>query len=301
MNATGFHESSEHSGQDRLPQVLFAAYVVVWVLTAIKPFNRQDWLLENLLVFAAVPGLAFTYPKFRFSDCSDMLITVYLILHAIGGHTEITNELERPILVGTLIGEVEQRRLITPRGARPGDRILLTNGVPIEATAILAREFPERLPRALSAAELRQALSFLRQPGISVVRDAQIALRAGPVTAMHDPTEGGLVTALWELAEASGRPFCFDPSAVPIPKLAARVCRAFALDPLRAIASGALLLTAPTASAGRLQRALESEGIVCAEIGVVERGPAGVWQISRDRRVRVKPRWKPSRQRAIPC
>ena len=169
---------------------------------------------------------------------------------------------------------------------------MVENGVPIEATAILAREFPERLPRALSAAELRKALSFLRQPGISVVRDAQIALRAGPVTAMHDPTEGGLVTALWELAEASGRRLCFDPSAVPIPKLAARVCRAFALDPLRAIASGALLLTAPTASAGRLQRALESEGIVCAEIGAVERGPAGAWQISRGRRVRVKPPWR---------
>jgi hydrogenase maturation factor len=68
-----------------------------------------------------------------------------------------------------------------------------------------------------------------------VVLKAQIALAAGKVTAMHDPTEGGLVTALWELAQASGRKLWFDPSAVPIPNLAAQVCRVFGLDPHRAM------------------------------------------------------------------
>jgi len=67
----------------------------------------------------------------------------------IGGHTEITHGLNRPILAGTLVGEVEPGRLVTPRGACPGDSLLLTKGVPIEATAILAREFPERLAGAL--------------------------------------------------------------------------------------------------------------------------------------------------------
>jgi len=207
----------------------------------------------------------------------------------IGGHTEITHGLHRPILAGTLVGEVERRRLVTPRGARPGDSVLLTKGVPIEATAILAREFPERLTGALSAEELRQAQSFPREPGISVLRDAQIALAAGKVTAMHDPTEGGLVTALWELAEASGRKLWFDPSAVPVPTLAARVCRVFSLDPLRAIASGALLLTASKTAAVKIRRALESDGIVCAEIGGVDCGPHGVWAVSRKRHRRVKP------------
>jgi hydrogenase expression/formation protein HypE len=214
--------------------------------------------------------------------CREIGVTV------IGGHTEITHGLQRPILVGTLIGEVAKRHLITPQGARPGDRLLLTKGVPIEATAILAREFPDKLAGVLRVAELRQARSFLRKPGISVVRDAQIALRAGKVTAMHDPTEGGLVTALWELAKASKRTLCFDPSAVPIPPIAARVCRVFGIDPLRAIASGALLLSVAKGTARRIRVALESEGIVCAEIGGVERGLAVVWRISRGQRVRVK-------------
>jgi hydrogenase expression/formation protein HypE len=81
----------------------------------------------------------------------------------IGGHTEITHALHRPILAGTLVGEVERRRLVTPRGARPGDSLLLTKGVPIEATAILAREFPERLTGALSAEELRHSLSCVNE------------------------------------------------------------------------------------------------------------------------------------------
>ena len=167
--------------------------------------------------------------------------------------------------------------------------VLLTKGVPIEATAILAREFPERLTGALSAEELRQAQSFPREPGISVLRDAQIALAAGKVTAMHDPTEGGLVTALWELAQASGRKLWFDSSAVPVPTLAARVCRVFGLDPLRAIASGGLLLNASKTAAVKIRRALESDGIVCAEIGGVDCGPHGVWAVSRKRHRRVKP------------
>jgi hydrogenase maturation factor len=210
-------------------------------------------------------------------------------VNIIGGHTEITYGLDRPVLVGTLIGEVEPRGLITPRGARPGDRLLLTKGVPIEATALLAQEFPGRLRRALGTRAVRAARRFLHRPGISVVRDARIALHAGRVTAMHDPTEGGLVTALWELAQASGRSLCFDPAAVPVPPLAARVCRVLGLDPLRAIASGALLLTASRTTAPRIRRALEAEGITCAEIGVVESGPAGVWRIARGRRVRVRP------------
>jgi len=195
----------------------------------------------------------------------------------IGGHTEITYGLDRPILVGTMIGEVPRGRLITPQGASPGDRILLTKGVPIEATAILAREFPEKLVAVLTPGELQQAQQFLYDPGISVLRDARLATQAGVVSAMHDPTEGGLTGALWELAEASSRRLLIDVNAVPVPELSARICHRLGLDPLAAIASGALLLTAPPDSVSTIQQALESDGIPCAEIGSVEDGPFSVW------------------------
>lgn len=196
----------------------------------------------------------------------------------VGGHTEITSGLQRPILVGTLIGEVERHKLITPRGAQPGDRVLLTKGVAIEATALLAREYPERLQSALSRAEIDQARHFLYQPGISVLRDAQVAIRSGRVTAMHDPTEGGLAGALWELAEACGHSLVIDTQAVPVFPLAQHICNLLDLDPLASIASGALLLTVHTEDAPRIRHALEAEGIACAEIGGVESGPPVVWR-----------------------
>lgn len=203
--------------------------------------------------------------------CGEMGVAV------IGGHTEITHGLDRPIIAGTLIGEVNRDSLITPRGAKPEDRILLTKGVPIEATAIIAREFPDRLSKFLNESERRQAEAFLTEPGISVLRDAQIAIKAGKVTAMHDPTEGGLSSALWELSEASGHTLSVDTSAVPIVKLSSRICEAFKMDPLASIASGALLITANPDDTESIRMALEDEGINCAEIGRVEKGPIGVW------------------------
>lgn len=194
----------------------------------------------------------------------------------VGGHTEITHGLDRPVAVGALIGTVPREGLITPRGARPGDRILLTKGVPIEGTAILAREFPDALRGVLSQAELERARGYLHNPGISVLQDARIALEAGRVTAMHDPTEGGLAGALWELAEASGRRLRVAPARVPVPPLAARVCAVFGIDPLRTIASGALLLTVHREDAAAVRAALARAGLPCADIGEVLEGPAEV-------------------------
>ena len=195
----------------------------------------------------------------------------------VGGHSEVTSGLDRPILAVTLIGEVSRENLVSPHGACTGDHILLTKGVPLEGTALLAREFSTWLSEVMTRAELEEARAYLTQPGISVVRDAHIALRSGRVTAMHDPTEGGLLGALWELSDASGKRLRFDPQSVPIPPLAGKVCRAFGINPLATIASGALLLTCPPGDAGPIQTAMWKEGISCTTIGGVEEGPAGVF------------------------
>lgn len=202
-------------------------------------------------------------------------------ISVIGGHTEITYDLRRPILAGTLIGEVDSDRLITPDGAQPGDILLLTKGVPIEATALLAREFGQQLvsgPENWSATELETARQFLYQPGISVVRDAQIAIRTGQVHAMHDPTEGGLAGALWELSDAAQRRLVVDRQAVPSPPLSRKICAAFNLDPLATIASGALLMAVAPGDAAKIQAALVAEGIDCSAIGQIEDGAPGVWE-----------------------
>lgn len=201
-----------------------------------------------------------------------------LDISVVGGHTEITYDLHRPILVVTLIGEVTRDRLVTPANVQSGDRLLLTKGVPVEGTALLAREFPQRLERILDANELEQAQAYLYTPGISVVPDARIAFQAGRVHAMHDPTEGGLAGALWELSIASQAHLIVDPAAVSVPEIARKICTEFGLDPLATIASGALLMAVDPEDAITICAALERGGIACQEIGHVETGAPGVWQ-----------------------
>jgi hydrogenase maturation factor len=230
------------------------------------------WFMMTLLLpeGRTTAKLAEEITRQVYQACEGIAVSV------VGGHSEITYGLDRPILIGTLIGEVARDALVTPRGAAPGDRVLLTKGVPIEATAILARQFPERLQGVFSPAEIEEARDFLYKPGISVLPDARLAVKAGRVTSMHDPTEGGLATALWELAEASGHSFVIDPEAVPVPSLSRRLCAFFGLDPLASIASGALLMTARAEDAPSICRALDAEGIQCSDIGSVQAGPPAV-------------------------
>jgi hydrogenase expression/formation protein HypE len=162
---------------------------------------KPSWLLVTLLLpeNAADEAMA----ERLMAQIGDVCRKLDIAL--VGGHSEITYGLDHPVAVGALLGLVESDHLVTPRGARPEDRLLLTKSVPIEATAILARERSVQLRDVLTDADITKAQGYLNQPGIGVTRDARIALDAGRVTAMHDPTEGGLATALWELAQASGR------------------------------------------------------------------------------------------------
>ena len=193
----------------------------------------------------------------------------------VGGHTEITYELSRPIVVGQMLGEVAKEDLVMTAGAQPGDVLLLTKGLGIEATAIIAREKEDQLAGRLSAEEIERAKRFLHDPGISVVRDAVVATAAGHVHAMHDPTEGGLATGLHEVAQAAGVGLVLDRQAVPIDPLTEILCQVFDLNPLGVIASGALVLAVNAADAGVIVAALREAGIEAARIGEVwgkERG-----------------------------
>jgi hydrogenase maturation factor len=262
--------------------ITFATDEIGWYLVQV---NANDivttgatprWLLVTLLLPAgeSTPSSAMGIADQVYDACRAIGVSV------VGGHTEITHGLERPILLGTMIGEVEKQKLITPKGVNFGDKILLTKGVPIEATAILAREFPDHLSNSLNPAEIKEAQKFLVTPGISVYQDAKLAVKAGRVTAMHDPTEGGLAAALWELAEASERMLIVDLSRVFIPSISFQVCKAFNIDPYAAISSGALLMTVPPEESKKICSALKTAGILCTEIGWVESGPAAVEEVS---------------------
>lgn len=188
----------------------------------------------------------------------------------IGGHTEITYGLNRPIVVGQMLGEVEKDKLVTTSGAQVGDVIFLTKGIAIEATAILAREKEAYLKeRGYSEAFLARAKGYLFHPGISVLKEALLAHGAVPVHAMHDPTEGGLAMGLWELAQAAKVGLLIEGDGIPVLPECRTLCAEFGLDPLGAIASGALIIALSPEDSDKLKKALEEEGIPCYLIGEV--------------------------------
>lgn len=187
----------------------------------------------------------------------------------IGGHTEITVGLDRPLLIGQMLAEVACDKLIDKRNIRPGDRVLLTKGVPVEGTAIMAIERTEQLRAAFDEDLLARARAFLDEPGISVVSEALAAVAAGEVHGMHDPTEGGLSTGLWELAQAADCGMLIHSQSIPLLEPGAAFCRYLGLDPLGTISSGALIICTPENSAQVVAQAVRELGIECADIGEV--------------------------------
>jgi len=184
----------------------------------------------------------------------------------VGGHTEVLPSLERPLCSMTALGTTD--RFVSSGGAEPGDRLLLTKGAGIEATAILATDFREECAEAgVSAATLDAAAEFLDE--VSVVPDAAAVRDAA--TAMHDPTEGGLLTALVETASASGTVLTVDRDRVPVRPETRACCDALGVDPLATFGSGALPAAVPPERVDAATNALTAAGIDVGEIGEVRR------------------------------
>ena len=194
-----------------------------------------------------------------------------LNISLIGGHTEITHGLARPILVGQMMGVVQKESMVSTSGAQPGDIILLSKGIPIEGTSVIARERAgDLLSFGISKDLVDRARDFLFDPGISVVEEARMAFREATVHSMHDPTEGGLANGLHELSMAAGVALEVDGDAIPIYEESRVLCEAFHLDPLGVIASGALLITTSPPEAKKIAKGALEVDLPMTEIGWVK-------------------------------
>ena len=187
-----------------------------------------------------------------------------------GGHTEITPAVTQPVICGFMLGEAPTSRTVSASGAQPGDAVVLTKGIAIEGTSILANECREQLLEAdIASTDIESASRMLTDPGISVLKDAQTAVAVGGVTAMHDPTEGGLATALQELAFASNVDIVIDQSAVNVLPECRKFCEALGIDAWGLISSGALLATVETEYQDEVVKALRDVGVEARVIGRV--------------------------------
>jgi len=237
------------------------------------------WFLATVLL----PARSTT--AFSVNRLFSQLHTICRRLHVslCGGHSEITDAVTRPVVVGCLLGECSPGKIITTAGARVGDAVLLTKGLAIEAVSILARERAGEIRRRHGARFLARCRRYLTEPGLSVLKEAQVAMSIGGVHAMHDPTEGGLSAALYELAEAAGVGMTIETDKIRILPEAAQLCAEFGLNPLGTISSGALLICTNPAVEKRTVARLQKARIPVAWIGTVVPKRGGVTRIERGR------------------
>jgi hydrogenase expression/formation protein HypE len=188
----------------------------------------------------------------------------------IGGHTGYSASLSRPLVAVTALGTASGRRPVGTGGARVDDHVLVTKGLAVEGTAILAEDFQDVAEQFGLSAEGRVEAQQLMS-SISVVPEA-LALADHGATAMHDVTRGGLLETLLEIARLSGACIEISAARLPIAPIVARFAQAFQFDPLRMISSGTLAVTVPPERLDEACRALDDLGVSVADIGVVVSG-----------------------------
>jgi hydrogenase expression/formation protein HypE len=185
-----------------------------------------------------------------------------------GGHTELTDAVTRPVISGMMAGTVPRSKLVDKRNMRPGDHVLITKAVAVEGTAIIAREFSQRLLQmGVTQEVVSHGRAFLSHIGI--LPEAAIAARHPGVSAMHDVTEGGLATALVELSVAGDHRLHINRRKIPIFNETGLLCRLLGLDPLGLIGSGSLLICCRPATSRGLSDQIAAQGIRVTHIGRV--------------------------------
>jgi len=170
---------------------------------------------------------------------------------------------------------VARKNLIDKSNMRPGDKVLMTKAVAVEGTAIIAREFENRL-KALNVSEQQIQDSRRLLDQISIIEEARLAVSTGGVSAMHDVTEGGLATALFELSEAGGYGISVDMDAIPVFPETEDICRLLDISPLGLIGSGTLLIACRSNQSKKMMDNLLNEGIRVTCIGEVMDKEAGI-------------------------
>lgn len=196
-----------------------------------------------------------------------------------GGHTEVTPGIDHPIVVGDMHGVVEGRSIVRSSGARAGDMLVLTKGAGIEGTSAIAREKRADLLKVFDESFVNRAAKYLFRPGLSIVPEAKVALKYR-VSAMHDPTEGGVAMGVQELAEASGKSVELWTDEIIVRKETARLCARYRLNPLGLLGSGALLATFKPSDSDKFVAEVHMMGIDASVVGKIVAGPGKSRMIS---------------------
>jgi hydrogenase expression/formation protein HypE len=188
-------------------------------------------------------------------------------LLAVGGHVEVTAVVKTPVLVGQLIGTAMRKKLLSPRDMRSGDQILLCRAAAIEGTALLAKERVKKIAKFFSQSAIKKMQNLLYKPGICIWSVVEKIANEKGLVALHDPTEGGIATALHELADAGGLGLEIDGDAIPFLEETLKLAQIFKFNPLGLLASGSVLMVARPGAVKNIIAKLSGEVVV--KIGTV--------------------------------
>ena len=226
--------------------------------------GKPMWFLATILMPAASSADALKRIFSQLSESCKELGISYC-----GGHTEVTHSVNNPVVIGHMLGEVGRDNLKPTSEARLGDDLIMTKSSAIEATAIIALEKEKELRGHLGNKLLARAKNYLYNPGISVVKEASVVSSIKEVHALHDPTEGGIATGIFEMATASDLGVEVHYDKIPISEETLKLCESYHVDPLGTFASGSLLIAvSPSVSEDVISR-LSAVGITAARIGVM--------------------------------
>lgn len=224
--------------------------------------GKPLWYLSIILLPVDAPeSLLETIMKDQHEACCELGISI------VGGHTEVAPGLQRPIVSGFMLGEVNKANKITTDGSKNGDKIILTKGVGIEGTGILASDLRTKLLETVDSKVLDRAEKMLDM--ISVVPEAIEASSMGCVHSMHTPTEGGVLNGLLEVSAASGLGFKVFESLLPIHEETRVICDALNIDPMKLLSSGSLLMSVSSEKADEVVKRLQSIGVKSSVIGEI--------------------------------
>lgn len=187
-------------------------------------------------------------------------------IEIIGGHTEITDAVNRPIIVSTAIGRCEKGKSVNSENIEAGDKILVSKEIGIEGVGIISTDRRDKLEGKLTEEEIKLAQSFMKLT--SVVREGVLAGDVG-VDGMHDITEGGLLGAVWEMCQTSGLGAEIYYDKIPRSPVTEKICEILNIDFLRLISSGSMLIVAKEKNAEELISRAGKENILITEIGTV--------------------------------
>lgn len=190
-----------------------------------------------------------------------------LNVEILGGHTEVTRAVNKMIVSCTVIGKGEKGRAVATAGAKQGDDIVITKNLCLEGTNIVVNDYINSVKDILTRDDIKEAMAY--GDYLSVVKEGTIAGEFG-VNSMHDITEGGVLGALWEVAEASNAGFKVYEEKMPISDVTRKICSKYSIDPLKFISSGSMLIT--TENGTELIKILQKEGIKATIIGKIIKG-----------------------------